>query len=98
MHLLGSEFKATATMPDGSAVPMIWIPKWDFHWQMAYAYKEPLKLPKDSRIDVEAYYDNSVDNPNNPNSPPIRVNVGPRSVDEMLLFEFPYTVDEEHLL
>jgi len=98
MHLLGHEVKAMATLPGGIAVPMIWIPDWDFHWQMAYAYKEPLHLPTGTRIDVTAIYDNSANNPNNPNSPPIDVHDGPRSVDEMMLFEFPYTVDDEHLL
>ena len=46
-------------------------------------YKEPLVLPKGTTIDVRITYDNSADNPRNPNSPPKRVQWGEESFDEM---------------
>jgi mono/diheme cytochrome c family protein len=97
MHWLGQEAKATATLPGGDLEPLVWVPKYDFHWQIVYVYKEPVKLPRNSRIDVEVYYDNSADNPRNPNRPPRKVSAGHRTRDEMCLFFYHYTVDAEHL-
>ena len=51
-HYLGKEFKATATLPDGSTRPMLWIQDWDFNWQDRYFYKQPVPLPKGTRIEV----------------------------------------------
>jgi len=82
-HYLGKEFKATATLPDGSTKPMLWIKDWDFNWQDRYFYKEPVKLPKGTRIEVSISYDNSAENPRNPCSPPRRVQWGMQSLDEM---------------
>jgi WD40-like Beta Propeller Repeat len=82
-HYLGKEFKATATLPDGSTRPLLWIKDWDFNWQEQYAYKEPFLLPKGTRIDVAISYDNSAANPHNPSSPPRRVLWGEQSLDEM---------------
>ena len=45
--------------------------------------KTPVRLPKGTRIETEIAYDNSKDNPNNPNSPPHRVTFGQQSTDEM---------------
>jgi hypothetical protein len=82
-HYLGKEFKATATLPDGSVRPMLWIKDWDFNWQDRYVYKQPVSLPKGTRIDVTISYDNSADNPHNPCNPPVRVQWGLQSYDEM---------------
>jgi hypothetical protein len=40
-HYLAKEMKATATLPDGSTKPLIWISDWDFNWQETYNYKAP---------------------------------------------------------
>jgi hypothetical protein len=82
-HYLGKEFKATANLPDGTTVPLLWIRDWDFNWQDRYFYKEPVKLPKGTRIDVRISYDNSAENPRNPCTPPRRVQWGMQSTDEM---------------
>jgi tetratricopeptide (TPR) repeat protein len=82
-HYLGKEFKATATLPDGSTKPLLWIQDWDFNWQDGYNYKEPFVLPKGTRIDVRITYDNSASNPRNPSNPPTRVWWGEESTDEM---------------
>jgi mono/diheme cytochrome c family protein len=92
-HYLGKEMKATATLPDGTVVPMLWIRDWDFNWQDRYIYREPVKLPKDTRIDVTITYDNSEDNPQNPYSPPQRVMWGVQSTDEMGVVRFEMTAD-----
>jgi hypothetical protein len=82
-HYLGKEFKATATLPDGSTRPLLWIQDWDFNWQDRYFYRQPILLPKGTRIDATVTYDNSADNPRNPCNPPRRVQWGMQSTDEM---------------
>ena len=83
-HYLAKEMKATATLPDGTTQPLIWIKDWDFNWQDRYLYKSPVMLPKGTRIDVRLVYDNSADNPHNPNPESLkRVQWGEQSFDEM---------------
>jgi len=82
-HYLAKEMKATATLPDGTTRPLLWIQNWDFNWQDGYNYKEPVVLPRGSRIDVRISYDNSATNPHNPSNPPRRVQWGEQSTDEM---------------
>jgi Tol biopolymer transport system component len=82
-HYLAKDIKATATLPDGSVKPLIWIQDWDFNWQEQYTYKAPFTLPKGTRIDATLRYDNSADNPRNPSNPPKRVLFGEESFDEM---------------
>jgi hypothetical protein len=82
-HYLGREMKLTATLPDGSVKTLLWIPDWDFTWQEQYQFEDYVPLPKGTRLDVSISYDNSADNPRNPNSPPRRVSWGEQSTDEM---------------
>jgi len=83
MHYLGREMKAIATLPDGTKQPLICIPDWDLGWQNTFVYRHPIRLPAGSRIDAWFRYDNSSQNPANPNSPPANVQWGWQSTDEM---------------
>jgi peroxiredoxin len=94
MHLIGKEMKITATLPDKSTKPLVWIKDWNFYWQDSYVYREPVHLPKGTRIEVEAYYDNSAQNPFNPSSPPKRVLFGNDTTDEMCFALFQAVADE----
>ncbi|MDX1964781.1 MAG: hypothetical protein SFX18_16650 [Pirellulales bacterium] len=85
MHLLGREMKVVAKTPDGQTIPMIWVKDWDFNWQDGYEYRQPLKLPKGTKIQLTARYDNSSDNPQNPHKPPRAVHYGEQTTDEMCL-------------
>jgi hypothetical protein len=99
MHRLGREMKAQATLPGGKKEPLIWIRDWDWNWQGRYLYKKPLTLPKGTRIDLEAFYDNSAGNPVNPNSPPKDVHWGEQTSDEMcLLFLQISTAHEDDVM
>ena len=82
-HYIAKEMKATATLPDGVMQPLLWIPDWDFAWQDRYTYTSPVLLPKGTRIDARLVYDNTDGNPRNPQSPPVRVQWGEQSFDEM---------------
>jgi hypothetical protein len=82
-HYLCVDMKVTATLPDGSKLPLIWIKDWDFNWQGQYRYETPIHLPKDTRIDLEFTYDNSSGNAHNPSNPPVRVRWGEQTSDEM---------------
>jgi hypothetical protein len=98
MHLLGRSMQAVATRPDGTKVPLIRIPDWDFNWQAIYELQEPVALPAGTHIDVDAIYDNSAGNPRNPNHPPKDVTWGEQTTDEMCLLFLGITLDREHNL
>ena len=91
MHLLGREMKATLVKPDGTEEPLILVDKWDFNWQLIYALKEPMLIKGGSKIRVEATFDNSADNPNNPSDPPKEVRWGEETTDEMMLLVAVYS-------
>jgi hypothetical protein len=82
-HYICTSMKANASLPDGTRKPLLYLPRWDFNWQNTYLYREPVKLPRGTVIDVDLTYDNSADNPANPFSPPKRIRWGPASTDEM---------------
>ena len=63
-------FQATAYRPDGSEEVMIWTRGYGFGWQPTYYFKRAVALPKGTRVEVIAYFDNSDGNRNNPNDPP----------------------------
>ncbi len=98
MHLLGREMKIWATLPDNTEKQLVWIKDWDFNWQMSYQLKEPVALPKGSRVHLVAYYDNSDKNPRNPNKAhPRDVTWGEQTTDEMCIAFLTYTKDAEKL-
>lgn len=89
MHLRGKDMAITATFPDGRRQTLIDVPNYDFNWQLFYYPKERVELPRGTRVDIVAHYDNSADNPNNPD-PGRAVTFGEQSTDEMMfgMFEF----------
>ena len=82
-HYLGKLLEAYATLPDGSRKWLIRIPDWDPDWQAVYRYREAVFLPKGSLISMRYFYDNSTENPRNPNHPPTGVRAGNQATDEM---------------
>lgn len=94
MHLIGRELKVWASLPSGEEKPLVWIQDWDFYWQDQYIYREPVRLPKGTKVHVHGVYDNSADNPANPVSPPRRVMVGEETGDEMCLAVFQAIPDD----
>ncbi|MEO8371513.1 MAG: hypothetical protein ABI806_20160 [Candidatus Solibacter sp.] len=82
-HYVCKTMYVYAVMPDGTRRTLLRIPDWNFNWQRQYRYAAPIRLPADTRIEMEFTYDNSAANPRNPNSPPKRIAWGPATTDEM---------------
>lgn len=82
-HYLAQHVRGVARRPDGETMTVIDIPKWDFHWQDAYRFREPIVLPAGTELLMEWTFDNSTANRSNPSQPPRRVTYGQRSTDEM---------------
>lgn len=84
MHYRGKSFRFTAKYPDGREEVLLDVPRYDFNWQIVYLFKTPKLLPAGTVIDMEARYDNSADNPLNPD-PDQTVYWGDQTWDEMML-------------
>ena len=82
-HYVCKDMLGYAVLPGGARRTLIHIPDWNFNWQDQYRYPTPLRLPAETRIEMEFTYDNSDQNPRNPNNPPKRVVYGPATTDEM---------------
>ena len=82
-HLVCREMRGWATLPDGRRQWLLNIKHWDFNWQDQFRYSKPIRLPADTKIEMEFVYDNTAANPHNPHSPPQRVVWGPGTDDEM---------------
>jgi Flp pilus assembly protein TadD len=82
-HLLATDVKSYATLPDGTRRWLIDIRNWDFNWQGVFRYARPQFLPAGTTITFEFTYDNSAANPRNPHHPPRRVTYGQHTADEM---------------
>jgi mono/diheme cytochrome c family protein len=96
-HLIGKDISVDAVLPDGARKKLVRVPEWDFRWQTVFTFNEPVKLPKGSRVEVVAHYDNSAANPANPSKPPRDVRWGEATTDEMCVAALFYTTDAEKL-
>jgi len=72
-------------LPGGESETMLTVPRYDFNWQIIYYLDQPRQLPKGTRVEVTAHWDNSVNNPYNPDAS-ANVTWGNKSSDEMLSF------------
>ena len=102
MHLLGKEYYAYAVTPQGDTIHLVHIPDWDFRWQELYKMKKLVRIPKGSVINMDCTYDNTTNNPFNPNSPPKGVfSFGNMSSSNemmtLLLIYAPYKPGDENI-
>ncbi len=82
MHLRGKSFRYEALYTNGEVEVLLDVPRYDFNWQHIYVLAEPKRLPAGTRLRCTAVYDNSADNPDNPD-PSATVCTGTQSWDEM---------------
>jgi Copper type II ascorbate-dependent monooxygenase, N-terminal domain/Secretion system C-terminal sorting domain len=92
MHLIGRKMKVYGIMPNSDTLKMINIPEWDFHWQGGYWFKKLVKVPANTLLKADAFYDNTSANPHNPSNPPKLVVAGEATTNEMLLCYFLFTL------
>ena len=92
MHVRGKDFTYTAVYPDGRSEIALKAPRYDFNWQLLYQFREPLYLPKGSRLDCVAHFDNSPNNKYNPD-PSKPVKWGPQTWEEMMIGWFDYSAE-----
>jgi hypothetical protein len=94
MHFRGKDFTYTAVYPDGRSEVLLSVPKYDFNWQLTYVLEKPVALPKGTRLDCVAHFDNSTKNKYNPD-PTKEVRWGDQTWEEMMIGWFGYTRDTE---
>jgi hypothetical protein len=91
MHLRGKDMKYEVVFPDGRRQTLLWVPKFEFNWQTVYRLKNPIMIPRGTRIVVTAHFDNSAKNEHNPD-PTKAVRWGDPSYDEMMIGWIEYVV------
>jgi hypothetical protein len=91
MHLRGKWMEVRVIYPTGEKETLLNVPKYDFSWQMDYIPIRPITVPKGTRFEVSAGFDNSPNNPFNPD-PKAAIRWGDQSFDEMMgnFFEVAY--------
>jgi hypothetical protein len=94
MHLRGKDMKYEIVYPDGRRETLLWVPKFSFNWQAAYVLKNPLSVPKGSKLIVTAHYDNSKNNKYNPDATK-DVRWGDPTYDEMMIGWLDILVDNK---
>jgi mono/diheme cytochrome c family protein len=91
MHLRGKQMKYEVIYPGGRRETLLWVPKFNFNWQTLYRLKDPIMIPKGSRMIITAHFDNSSKNKYNPD-PGKPVRWGDPTYDEMMIGWMDYVV------
>jgi hypothetical protein len=94
MHLRGRAFTYEAILPGDQRETILDVPHYDFNWQTTYRLAEPRPLPAGTRIHAMARYDNSADNPHNPD-PTKAVHWGDQTWDEMMIGYFDLAIPRD---
>ncbi len=93
MHLRGKKFEYNLVHPDGTRETLLRV-NYDFYWQLSYRLAEPRLLPAGTRLEAIAWYDNSRNNPHNPD-PDSPVQWGDQTYNEMMVGFFDVAVPAE---
>ncbi len=84
MHLRGKDFEYRLIFPTGETQTILNVPRYDFNWQLWYTPAEEMVLPKGTKVACTAHFDNSANNPANPD-PAKAVKYGEQSWEEMMI-------------
>lgn len=96
MHYRGKDMGLWAWKPGGEEETILWVPNYDFNWQLTYEFAEPYHAPDGTLFTMRSTHDNSEGNQFNPD-PTIDVHWGLATSDEMAFAGYSYTIDEEAL-
>lgn len=94
MHLRGKSFEFRAIYPNGEKETLLSVPRYDFDWQLSYYLDRPKRMPAGTIIEGMAHFDNSPNNPRNPDSSRA-VRFGDQNWDEMMIGYFEAAVAPE---
>jgi len=94
MHLRGKDMTVRLTYPDGRTETILSVPHYNFEWQVIYYLAKPIQLPMGTKVEVTAHWDNSANNPMNPD-PTKAVRWGNQSTDEMLSVPLAVIIDRD---
>ena len=92
MHTRGKDFEYRVVLPNGDTRTILRVPQYNWHWQLWYDLAEPIDLPPGARIECTAHFDNSSNNPENPD-PTKTIIWGQQSWDEMMVGFFNLVYD-----
>jgi hypothetical protein len=92
MHLRGKSFEFCAIYPNSEKETLLNVPRYDFDWQLSYYLDHPKRMPAGTIIEGVAHFDNSPNNPHNPDSSRA-VRFGDQNWDEMMIGYFEVAVD-----
>jgi peroxiredoxin len=95
-HLRGKSFRYEAVLPDGKRETLLDVPAYDFNWQTSYRLDKPKTLAAGTKIHVVAHYDNSENNPANPD-PSVTVRWGDQTWHEMMIGYFDIAIPRNEL-
>jgi hypothetical protein len=83
MHYRGKDVQYELIRPNGARQMLLSVPRYDFNWQLVYRFQDPVRVEKGSLLEVTAHYDNSPNNPANPD-PAKAIRWGDKSEEEMM--------------
>jgi hypothetical protein len=91
MHLRGKDMTYRLLYPSGESEVALSV-KYDFNWQLSYEVEKPILVPKGTKLQATAHFDNS---PNNRFNPDPRKDVwwGDQTWEEMMIPYFGVIVD-----
>ena len=92
MHLRGKSFEYNVMEPGEGSRTVLNVPHYDFYWQLSYRLKNPLPLKAGTVLQAVATFDNSKNNPHNPD-PDSAVTWGDQTWAEMMVGFFDVAVD-----
>lgn len=93
MHVRGKDMTYHAVYPDGRRETLLSVPEYDYNWQWIYYPEEHIAVPAGTIIEVEAHYDNSPDNPSNPD-PTREIFYRDETFQEMFVGFMEFIVDD----
>jgi hypothetical protein len=92
MHMRGKDFEYRLVFPNGETRTILRVPAYNWRWQLWYNLAEPIALPKGTKIECTAHFDNSPNNPENPD-PTKTIIWGQQNWDEMMVGFFNLVFD-----